>query len=121
MKRGKSLRPTGRIYLLANLRSSAKWRIEINKIDIRIPELAPVAQLLQIITEIKSIHSVEMFIARSAIAPLASRGAQRRACLFAAHIRLCGTRFSRLAVKRLLEDVDLRVRNICLPMSILRD
>src|SRR6266571_4598095 len=38
------------------IRVRVKWRIEINKIDTRIRELAPVAQPLQIVAEIQPIH-----------------------------------------------------------------
>ena len=38
------------------IRVRVKWRIEIDKIDTRIGELAPVAQPFQIVAEIQTIH-----------------------------------------------------------------
>src|SRR5947209_7937618 len=73
------------------IRVRVKRRIEINKIDTRIGKFLPIRKPFQIVAEIQAVHSVEMFIARSAVAPLASRGAQQRACLFAAYKRLRGS------------------------------
>ena len=55
----------------APLMFDVRWRIEINKIDTGIRELAPVAQPFQIVAEIEPVHTV-MFIARSTTVPLAS-------------------------------------------------
>ena len=44
------------------VRVRIKWRIEIDKIDTRIRELAPVAQSLQIVAEVQAVHSLN-FIA----------------------------------------------------------
>ena len=52
------------------VRVRIKWRIEINKIDTRIRELAPVAQPLQIVAEIEAVHAI-MFIVTSSGALLA--------------------------------------------------
>ncbi len=49
-----------------------KRRIEINKIDTRIGELAPVAQPLQIVAEIQAVHAI-MFIVTSSGALVASQ------------------------------------------------
>ena len=52
------------------IRVRVKWWIEINEIDTRIWGLAPVAQPLQIVAEIKPVHAI-MFIVTSSGALLA--------------------------------------------------
>src|SRR5437870_5111158 len=66
---------TWRWSALSNPHSGIKWRIEIDKIDTCVGKLFRVPQPLQIVAEIQPIHSVEMFIAKSASAPLASLNA----------------------------------------------
>ena len=56
------------------IRVPIKRRIEINQIDARVGKFLSIRKPFQIVAEIQAVHSVEMFIARSAVAPLASRG-----------------------------------------------
>jgi len=50
-----------------------RW-IEINEIDTGIRKFSPIREPFQVVPKIGAIHSVKMFIARLAVAPLASGG-----------------------------------------------